>query len=164
MEETFKFYNIDFFMFTPSLKTGASLNQPYFNKVYCFTERRSIIPKQMIQMILRNRQIIDKQIIFYTPTCYYNKANLNDYDDVSRKFNIQKIELQQELDDNATSLGLNLKKEEHNLNYDYLQNIINYDEYKKKSFYIYELINTLKKNCIMNRNLNILIYTTLPTR
>jgi hypothetical protein len=97
-------------------------------------------------MILRSRQIIDKQIIFYTPTCYYNKVNLNDYEEVSRKFNIKKIELKQELEGNAKSLGIHLKQEEHNLNYDYLQNIINYDDYKKKCFYIYELINTLKKN------------------
>jgi len=146
MEEILKFYNIDFFYFYAIFKNRASLNQPYFDKVYCYTDRRSIIPKQVIQMILRSRQIIDKKNIFYTPTCYYNKVNLNDYEEASRKLNIKKIELKQELEGNAKSLGIHLKQEEHNLNYDYLQNIINYDDYKKKCFYIYELINTLKKN------------------
>ena len=91
MSEIIEFYKIDIFIFTPSLKTGASLNKPYFNKVYCYTERRSIIPKQIIQMILRSRQIIDKKIVFYTPNYYYNKINLNDYEEETEKFNIKKL-------------------------------------------------------------------------
>jgi hypothetical protein len=59
MNEILEFFKIDIFIFTPSLKIGASLNNAYFNKVYCYTDRRSIIPKQIIQMILRSRQIID---------------------------------------------------------------------------------------------------------
>jgi hypothetical protein len=146
MSEIIEFYKIDIFIFTPSLKTGASLNKPYFNKVYCYTEKRSIIPKQIIQMILRSRQIIDKKIVFYTPNYYYNKINLNDYEEETEKFNIKKIELSNELKKTAGILNLKLKEDEEDLNYNTLQNIINYEDHKKKYFYIYELLNTLKKN------------------
>jgi hypothetical protein len=146
MSEIIEFYKFDIFIFTPSLKTGASLNKPYFNKVYCYTERRSIIPKQIIQMILRSRQIIDKKIVFYTPNYYYNKINLNDYEEETEKFNIKKIELSNEFKKTAGILNLKLKEDEEDLNYNTLQNIINYEDHKKKYFYIYELLNTLKRN------------------
>jgi hypothetical protein len=146
MSEIIKFYNIHIFLFTPSLKTGASLNEPYFNKVYCFTDRRSIIPKQIIQMILRSRQIIDKKIIIYTPFYYYNKIDLNSYDDETKNFNIKEIELKQQVKAKAEILNIKLDNEEIDLNYNTLQDIINYENHKKSHFYIYELINTLKNN------------------
>jgi len=146
MSEIIEFYKIDIFIFTPSLKTGTSLNNPYFNKIFCYTDRRSIIPKQMIQMILRSRQIIDKQIIFYTPLNYYNKIILNNYDEETEKFNIKEYDLINELKKTTEELNITLNFNEINKNYETLQGIINYEDYIKNNFYIYELINTLIKN------------------
>ena len=146
MSDIIKFYDIDIFIFTPSLKTGTSLNNPYFNKIYCYTDKRSIIPKQIIQMILRSRQIIDKEILFYTPHFYYNKINLNEFTEETEKFNIKKIELNKEINETAELIKIKIDKTEININYEKLQDIINYESYKKNTFYIYELINTLRKN------------------
>ena len=100
----------------------------------------------MIQMILRSRQIIDKQIIFYTPLNYYNKIILNNYDEETEKFNIKEYDLINELKKTTEELNITLNFNEINKNYETLQGIINYEEHIKNNFYIYELINTLIKN------------------
>ena len=105
-------------------------------------------------MILRSRKIIDKKIVFYTPNYYYNKINLNDYEDETEKFNIKKIELTNELKKTASNLNLKLKEDEEDLNYNTLQNIINFEEYKKKYFYVYELLNTLNINLYKTPSFN----------
>lgn len=59
--------NVDAFFYSPSIKTGISINSTFFNKCYGYAHNKSCNAREFIQMLFRARNLKDKQInIFMT--------------------------------------------------------------------------------------------------
>lgn len=59
--------DVDAFFYSPSIKTGISINSQYFNKCYGYAHNKSCNAREFIQMLFRARNLKDKQInIFMT--------------------------------------------------------------------------------------------------
>lgn len=59
---------IDIWFYTPSVKTGLSVNkQEYFHKTYMFSTNKSCVSREIGQMLFRVRDLIDKRIIILIP-------------------------------------------------------------------------------------------------
>lgn len=54
--------NIDAFLYSPSIKTGISINSTYFHKVYAYASHKSCVARVFIQMLFRARNLIKKEI------------------------------------------------------------------------------------------------------
>lgn len=61
-EELLIFYETDIFLFSPTIKTGISINTEYFNKCYAYAYHKTICSREFIQMLFRARNLIDKTI------------------------------------------------------------------------------------------------------
>lgn len=63
--------NIDIWIYTPSVKTGLSVNYEedggYFHKLYMITNKISCVPREAIQMLFRARNLIDSTITILLP-------------------------------------------------------------------------------------------------
>jgi hypothetical protein len=57
--------NIDIFLFSPSIKTGISINTEYFNKCIIYSSSLSVCVRELIQMFYRARNLIDKDFYIY---------------------------------------------------------------------------------------------------
>lgn len=62
LEEFILYENVDVFCYSPSIKTGISINQEYFNKCYGYAHNKSCNIREFIQMLFRARQLKDKEI------------------------------------------------------------------------------------------------------
>ena len=56
--------NIDILIFTPTIKTGISINNPYFDKGYFYGNKNSVCVREFIQMLFRQRNIQSINIVF----------------------------------------------------------------------------------------------------
>ena len=56
---------IDLFLYSPTIKTGLSINSAYFHQTFGYTSSVSILFNEMIQMLFRNRKVIDNKIILF---------------------------------------------------------------------------------------------------
>ena len=56
---------IDLFLYSPTIKTGLSINSAYFHQTFGYTSSYSILFNEMIQMLFRNRQVQDNKIILF---------------------------------------------------------------------------------------------------
>lgn len=61
-------HNIHLFLYTPTIKTGISINNAYFNKTMGFSSRRSIPYNEFIQMLMRCRKLQDNEIYVFLET------------------------------------------------------------------------------------------------
>ncbi len=62
LEEVIIDNNIDILLFSPTIKTGVSINTEYFNICYGYAHSKSICSREFIQMLFRSRNLIDKEI------------------------------------------------------------------------------------------------------
>lgn len=53
---------IDILLYSPSIKTGISINETYFNKTYAYGHNKSLSCREFIQMLFRARNLISKEI------------------------------------------------------------------------------------------------------
>ena len=65
IEENIIKYNIDIFVYSPTITTGISINAEIFNIQYCLFSKYSLCMREMLQMVYRNRQLKDKEINFF---------------------------------------------------------------------------------------------------
>tara|TARA_R110000868_G_scaffold328763_2_gene589587 strand:+ start:979 stop:4938 length:3960 start_codon:yes stop_codon:yes gene_type:complete len=65
LEDFIVFNDVDIFCYSPSIKTGISINQEYFNKCYGYAHNKSCNIREFIQMLFRARQLKDKEINTY---------------------------------------------------------------------------------------------------
>jgi hypothetical protein len=76
---------IDVFLYSPSIKTGISINKNYFNKCYAYAHNKSICAREFIQMLFRARNLINKSINIAFNTSFrpikplVNKYNVKRY-------------------------------------------------------------------------------------
>ena len=56
---------IDILLYTPSIKTGISMNEEYFNKHYSYGKSGSVNCRTFNQMLFRARRLIDKSFNIY---------------------------------------------------------------------------------------------------
>lgn len=54
--------NVDVFLYSPSIKTGISINKTYFDKCFAYGHSRSVCSREFIQMLFRARNLKDKEI------------------------------------------------------------------------------------------------------
>lgn len=59
-------YGVDVFIFTPTIKTGVSIDNPYFNICIANAVSMSICVREFIQSLFRSRMLIDKEIYIQT--------------------------------------------------------------------------------------------------
>jgi hypothetical protein len=77
--------NIDVFLYSPTIKTGVSINELYFDKTYAFSHSMSVCAREFIQMIFRVRQLKEKEInigskAYFTPIRpFVSKTRINDF-------------------------------------------------------------------------------------
>ena len=53
---------VDIFLYTPSIKTGISINSEYFDKCYSYAHNKSVCSREFIQMLFRARLLKQKSI------------------------------------------------------------------------------------------------------
>tara|TARA_R110000772_G_scaffold116_2_gene599 strand:- start:754 stop:5526 length:4773 start_codon:yes stop_codon:yes gene_type:complete len=58
-------HELDIFCYTPTIKTGISINDVYFDELYAFGSSGSILFTQMIQMLFRCRKLHNNKITLY---------------------------------------------------------------------------------------------------
>lgn len=79
LEENITKLNIDVFLFTPTIKTGVSINDPYFNVCYGHFKIITIIAKETIQQLFRARKLKDKEINIFINENFKKKDNATNY-------------------------------------------------------------------------------------
>ena len=62
MEDTLIRHNIDIFLFSPTIKTGVSVNAEYFDKCYAYGSSSSLCVREFFQMLFRFRNLKQKEI------------------------------------------------------------------------------------------------------
>ena len=68
--------NINCFLFTPTIKTGISINIEHFNKCIVYAGKNSICVRELIQMFYRARKLKDKEIYIYSSDKKYKYSDL----------------------------------------------------------------------------------------
>ena len=69
--------NIDLFMYSPTIKTGVSINSDYFHTTFGFGSKYSVLFNEFIQMIFRNRKLKDNHIVLYLQEEEFNNYSHN---------------------------------------------------------------------------------------
>jgi len=62
LEETILNYQIDIFLYSPTIKTGVSINTEYFDKCYAYGSSSSLCVREFIQMLFRARNLKQKEM------------------------------------------------------------------------------------------------------
>ena len=62
MENIIIKYKVDVFLYSPSIKTGISINSEYFHSCYAYGHNKSVCSRELIQMLFRARSLKDKTI------------------------------------------------------------------------------------------------------
>ena len=65
--------NIQFFIYSPTITTGVSINAPYFNKLFGYSCLKSVCVRTYIQSLFRCRNLIDKEIELHHAVGISNK-------------------------------------------------------------------------------------------
>lgn len=55
-------FEVDGFLYSPTIKTGVSINKPYFHQTFAFGHMNSVCAREFAQMLFRARDLIDKTI------------------------------------------------------------------------------------------------------
>ena len=79
-------HNIQLFLYSPTIKTGVSINSSYFDITFGFASSYSILYNEFLQMVFRQRRLNDKEVIICIPEREFanNKRNKH-IDDVRRE-------------------------------------------------------------------------------
>ena len=62
LEDTLTDHNVDILLYSPTIKTGVSINNEYFDKCYAYGSRNSLCVREFIQMLFRARNLKKKEI------------------------------------------------------------------------------------------------------
>lgn len=68
LDEFININKIDVFLYSPSIKTGISINTEYFDKSYGYAHNKSVCSREFIQMLFRARVLKKKSINIATNT------------------------------------------------------------------------------------------------
>lgn len=71
--------NIQVVIYSPSIKTGISINKTIFHKTYAYGVKNSCCSREYIQMFYRQRSLIDKEINIYCQNFENDIDLLNEY-------------------------------------------------------------------------------------
>jgi hypothetical protein len=82
LEEVIINNKIDFFLFTPSIKTGISINQPYFDSCLTYCSSGGICVRELIQMLYRARNLKDKSFFIYCSFSRYKYIHNKSIEDI----------------------------------------------------------------------------------
>lgn len=69
--------NIDLFCYSPTIKTGVSINSSYFDTTIGFGSKYSILYNEFLQMIFRQRKLTDNEIVIYLKENDFNNKSTN---------------------------------------------------------------------------------------
>ena len=91
-------YQVDIFIFTPTIKTGVSIDIEYFNVCIAYAISQSLCAREFIQSLFRSRNLIDKEIYIQTEHGVdFNKMkNYLSYNTIYKYINLP-IQLQKSL-------------------------------------------------------------------
>lgn len=64
--------DVDVLLYSPTIKTGVSINSEIFHKCYAYGAWNSTCPREFIQMLFRARVLIDKEINISFSTSIFN--------------------------------------------------------------------------------------------
>ena len=126
LEQTIIDYDIEVLLYSSTIKTGVSINKPLFNKLYAIGYNLNVCnSREFIQMLYRNRNLIDDTINIHFKS-FYNKYS-NGTNKKLLEFNLRAL-LQQKYKNNFNN---------DNLDNDYFNlRLLNdmENEYSKKCF------------------------------
>ena len=131
---------IDIFAYTPTIKTGISINTDYFDITIGITSSQSILYNEMIQMIMRQRKLKDNEIHILLEG--YSKYRINkSYDYIERKQITD-----QTIINNINNQNDNIIYDRNQVSEEYyiLQTINNKNLYNSKTNYVYNFMYLLK--------------------
>ena len=133
-------HNIQLFMYSPTIKTGISINSSYFDMTFGFTSKHSILYNEMIQMIFRQRKLNDNVIHLYLDDKDFTPYNTNkSYERVEREQHIKKDFYKELIKDSHIFSEVECSK-----NYYKIQTINNKNAINSRYNYNYNLIQLLK--------------------
>ena len=137
---------IDLFLYSPTIKTGLSINNKYFNQTFGYTSSYSVLFNEMIQMLFRNRQLYDNKIILCIDErdfiCGVNKplSFIKDHQHIKTTLFKQLIATKQSEIDNVKIY----KQSDCSDEYYQLQTINNRNKWNSKYNYVSNLIQLLQ--------------------
>ena len=65
---------VDYFIYTPTITTGISINKPYFHKCYSVSSNNSINFLEYLQMIMRTRKFILNEVFIWIPPHLFTRS------------------------------------------------------------------------------------------
>lgn len=77
-------HDISVFIYSPTIKTGVSINSQIFDKSYAYGCNNSVVDREFIQMIFRCRDLKDKEFNFFLNTGYNGLKTYKTTDDVMK--------------------------------------------------------------------------------
>ncbi len=157
LEEILIQYNVDILLYTPTIKTGVSINSEYFDKCYAYGSHNSLCVREFIQMLFRCRRLKQKEINigfscgFKTPQPYISREQIENIllGDPSITLFMLKVLNKEDCDISQITTFRN------NFNYDpeyfKLKMINEYENYHSKKLYTQEFMIRM----LYNHNLKI---------
>ena len=132
--------DVEIFCYTPSIKTGLSINELYFDEVFCITSSNTILFNELIQMIFRVRKLKQKKISLYL-TGFNGKSNNITIETIKRTQKLNEKEFQEYTKNKDYKI---YDIDEVNQYYYELQSINNKNLYNSHKNYVYNLLQLLK--------------------
>lgn len=129
---------IDLFLYSPTIKTGLSINTDYFDCCYGYSSQYSILYNEFIQMIMRQRKLKDNEIFLFINR-YKRNANNKSYETIERQQHIKKQLFNHLLKDSITYSNTEVSP-----TYYQLQTINNKNAYNSRYNYAYNILQSLQ--------------------
>ena len=94
-------HNIQLFLYSPTIKTGVSINSSYFDITFGFASSYSILYNEFIQMLFRQRRLNDNKVFVYIREQEFANNRRNKHiDEVKKKQHIDREHYKQLIGDN----------------------------------------------------------------
>ena len=97
LENKIKQYEINFFIYSPTVNMGVSINENIFHSLYCWYCKNSTNARQCLQMMYRLRNLKDKQINIFCSSGFGRPSQERDYtiykNNILRAYEITKRDL-----------------------------------------------------------------------
>jgi hypothetical protein len=66
--------HVDYFIYTPTITTGISINKPYFHKCYSVSSNNSVNFLEYLQMIMRTRKFILNEVYIWVQSHLFTRS------------------------------------------------------------------------------------------
>jgi len=153
-------YKCDIVITSPTITSGISINKPYFNKSYNFGLYQSLPVREFIQMLFRNRNLIDKVINIFLDHKYREYLDNIELDKIRNyiKYTIEnknKINLDKKNKTEIITIKEDIDLYTSNQNYMRLREINIKEKYDSLLFYIQQFFNYMidKHDFKLNKHL-----------